>query len=56
MLNNYIIFVIIGIIFGYIIMLITSNIVDYHGYNSNDIRNRIYECNGIKYKLVPHVI
>lgn len=56
MINYGILSLIIGIIVGYIIMYITSNIIRYHGYNSNDVRNEIYYHNGERYKLIPHVI
>lgn len=56
MLNKNIISLILGMIFGYILMKITMNIITYHGMNSNDIRTKIFEKDGIKYKFIPRVI
>ena len=56
MLNINVIFFISGLLVGYFLMFFTSSIINYHGYNSNDIRNKIYYHNENKYRLIPHII
>lgn len=56
MLNDDIILFLLGMFAGYLIMTLTSNITTYHGMNSNDIRTKIFESDGKKYKFIPHVI
>lgn len=52
-MNNNIVCFLLGIIACYIIMYLSSNIVIYHGGNSNEIRKQIFEYNNKKYKFVP---
>ena len=54
-MNYNLALLLLGLIFGYFIMYISSNIVRYHGYNSNDIRNTIFIKDGKKYMFVPKI-
>ncbi len=55
-MNYNIISFLLGLIIGYFIMYKTSNIVIYHGYNSNKIREQKFILNGKTYHFKPTVI
>lgn len=55
-MNYNLMYTMLGIIFGYFIMYASSNIVTYHGANSNDIRREYFKYNGKIYHFVPRVI
>ena len=44
-----------GMIVGYVLMYITSNIVIFHGPNSNEIRNLYFHKDGHKYRFIPKI-
>lgn len=54
--NYKLVWLIFGMIFGFFLMYVTSNIQTYHGPNSNDVRHKVFTTNGKKYKFIPHVI
>jgi hypothetical protein len=54
-MNYNMICVILGIITGYLIMYVTSQIIIYHGLNSNDIKNKIFVKDGKKYRFMPRI-
>lgn len=54
-MNYNLILLILGMILGYLVMYLTSNIIVYHGPNSNDIRNRIFFKDGKKYRFLPKI-
>lgn len=51
-----IVYLLLGIIFGYVVMMLTSNIFIYHGGNSNYIKQQWFNHNGINYRFVPRVL
>ena len=55
-MNYNLVYLILGIIFGYFIMYFTTNIIIYHGPNSNDIRNMIFYKNEQGYRFIPKII
>lgn len=55
-MNTNILAFVIGLIIGYIIMYMTSNIFSYHGPNSNNIRKEIIYDGDIAYKFVPKIL
>lgn len=55
-MNYNIILFILGIILGYFIMIISSNVITYHGPNSNIIRNLVFIKNGKRYMFLPKLI
>lgn len=52
-MNYNIVCLLLGMLVGYIGMYLTSNIVTYHGANSNVIRNLVFFKNGNKYRFTP---
>jgi hypothetical protein len=54
-MNNLYIFIF-GLIIGYMLVYLSSNMVIYHGPNSNEIKNNYYYKNGNKYRFIPKLI
>lgn len=52
-MNRNMILFIFGLILGYIMMFVTSNIVVYHAPNSRKVREKIFLINGRRYSYVP---
>lgn len=54
-MNYKLVYLILGMIFGYFLMYVSSNLIVYRGPNSNNIKNKIFEHDGKKYRFVPKV-
>lgn len=55
-MREKIFFLVLGIIVGLFMMFITSNIIDFHGANSRDVKNSVIVKDDKLYHFVPNVI
>lgn len=54
-MNDYIVNFVLGLLFGYFMMYVTSNVVIYHGANSKNVKQQIITHNNKKYVFVPRI-
>jgi len=54
-MNNSVVFLILGFIIGYFIIMTLTNRIHYHGLNSKKVRNSIFVYGNKKVQFVPKI-
>jgi hypothetical protein len=54
-MNYNFVYLIFGMIFGYFLMFVSSNLIVYKGPDSNNIRKKVFQYNGKLYKFIPKI-